>query len=295
MPHASNIPPDGDRASVLAATLQRLADASDQGSKKPRSGMTTAELVAEYRTTTPPQPATDIGSLTAAIHDFEAALPGWWWSVCVCSLTRDASCGPDIAGPDFDLLSVPKFDEGFHCDDPDGSLASSLRTVMAAALAAKADPNPATDQGRTAREVPGAPRDGLAPATRSVRRWDEDRGAYVYVDLPWNPLEHGLSLLRSAGAGNGAVSLGVAECAALASEIGRLRSEEEFHDTPAWQANERLNAQVDKLAQHGDRLRRALSAVTDHLCELEGGGDGLQCVQEARRLLAEGSGVSGVP
>jgi hypothetical protein len=56
-------------------------------------------------------------------------------------LSRHASCGPDIAGPDAYLLTPGDriFDAGFDCDDPDGTLASSLRNVvMAQALAAKA-------------------------------------------------------------------------------------------------------------------------------------------------------------
>lgn len=83
-------------------------------------------------------PPTDTQDLMAAICEFEAALPGWWWSVCVCSLTRDASCGPDVTGPDRGLLVWREFDEGFHCDDDSGTLASSLRDVMRQALEAKA-------------------------------------------------------------------------------------------------------------------------------------------------------------
>jgi hypothetical protein len=71
------------------------------------------------------------------IREFEAALPGWWWSICVCSVSRDASCGPDVAGPDADLLEDRTFDRGFHCDDRNGTLASSLRDVMAQALDAR--------------------------------------------------------------------------------------------------------------------------------------------------------------
>jgi hypothetical protein len=45
---------------------------------------------------------TDANDLIAAIQEFEAALPGWWWSIGSCGLTRDASCGPPRAmcGPD---------------------------------------------------------------------------------------------------------------------------------------------------------------------------------------------------
>lgn len=100
--------------------------------------MSLDEKMQEYRFSTPPQPVTDTGDLSAAIKEFEVALPGWWWSVCVCSLTRDASCGPDIAGPDYKLLNLKQFDQGFHCDDAEGTPASSLRDVMRQALEAKA-------------------------------------------------------------------------------------------------------------------------------------------------------------
>ena len=87
----------------------------------------------------PQQPATDTADLSAAIREFEAALPGWWWSVCVCSVSRDASCAPDRAGPDAALLDLDQFDAGFHRDDkrPNATLANSLREVMRQALAAK--------------------------------------------------------------------------------------------------------------------------------------------------------------
>lgn len=96
------------------------------------------DRMADYQAEHAPQPATDTAHLSSAIAEFEAALPGWWWSVCVCSLTRDASCGPDIAGPDAALLNIKVFDDGFHCDDDNGTLASSLRNVMEQALKAKA-------------------------------------------------------------------------------------------------------------------------------------------------------------
>lgn len=94
-------------------------------------------IMEKYRCDFPQQPATDTDDLAAAIKEFETALPGWWFSVCVCSRTRDASCGPDASGPDYRLLTNREFDEGFHCDDADGTLASSLRDVMRQALDAK--------------------------------------------------------------------------------------------------------------------------------------------------------------
>jgi hypothetical protein len=58
-------------------------------------------------------------------------------NLCV-SVSRDASCGPDVAGPDADLLQDRTFDRGFHGDDRNGTLASSLRNIMAQALEARA-------------------------------------------------------------------------------------------------------------------------------------------------------------
>lgn len=94
-------------------------------------------IIEKYRAEFPQQPVTDTDDLAAAIKEFETALPGWWFSVCVCSRTRDASCGPDMAGPDWRLLTNREFDSGFHCDDANGTLASSLRDVMQQALEAK--------------------------------------------------------------------------------------------------------------------------------------------------------------
>jgi|SRR6476660_3802836 hypothetical protein len=85
------------------------------------------------------QPKTDTDDLAAAIQEFETNLPGWWWSICSCSVSRDASCAPDLYGPDAHLLKLPLFDRGFHCDDRNGTVASSLRNVMHRAMAAKAD------------------------------------------------------------------------------------------------------------------------------------------------------------
>lgn len=84
-----------------------------------------------------------------AIEEFERRLPGWWWSIGICSVSADASCGPDIAGPDADLLDYESrvFDEGFDCDDRNGTLASSLCDVMKQALYMR-------DLARTGKHIP---------------------------------------------------------------------------------------------------------------------------------------------
>ncbi len=84
----------------------------------------------------------DTADLADAIKEFENALPGWWFSLGACSVSRDASCGPDRNGSDADLLKIKQFDEGFHFDDADGSLASSLRNVMHQAINARRQSKP---------------------------------------------------------------------------------------------------------------------------------------------------------
>lgn len=80
----------------------------------------------------------DTEDLASAIEEFEAALPGWWYSVGKCSVSCDASCGPDRQWADKALLKTPLFDEGFHTDlAPPATLADALRDVMAQGLAAR--------------------------------------------------------------------------------------------------------------------------------------------------------------
>lgn len=81
-----------------------------------------------------PQHKTD---LAMAIGEFERKLPGWWWSIGNCSVSRDASCGPDRSGPDADLLTRREFDAGFHCDSRDRDCAYALRNVIRRAVRAR--------------------------------------------------------------------------------------------------------------------------------------------------------------
>src|SRR3954451_21041135 len=87
-----------------------------------------------------PHDAASLADLQAAIMEFEKELAGWWYSLGICSVSRDASCGPDITGSDAALLKIRKFDNGFHCDDhhPNSTMADALRNAMAQALDAKA-------------------------------------------------------------------------------------------------------------------------------------------------------------
>ena len=81
---------------------------------------------------------TDTADFAQAVADFEAALPGFWWSVGQCSVGAHASCAVDGRGVQADLLAGVKqgqlFDAGFHCDTDGGSPAEALRDVMQQAL-----------------------------------------------------------------------------------------------------------------------------------------------------------------
>lgn len=81
----------------------------------------------------------------AVLGEFKRRLPGWWFNVGACSLSRHASCGPDREGPDRSLLpgignnGSRVFDDGFHADltDPAATIADALRDVMEQAIVAK--------------------------------------------------------------------------------------------------------------------------------------------------------------
>ena len=82
---------------------------------------------------------TNLEDMAVAVRDFEAALPGWWWSVGMCSVGAHASCAVDGNGAAAHLLEGVKpghpFDSGFHCDTEQGLPDEALRDVMRQALA----------------------------------------------------------------------------------------------------------------------------------------------------------------
>lgn len=77
--------------------------------------------------------------LEAAVTAFKKALPGWWFSVCECQVSCDASCGPTRESPDIGLIVADaQFDSGFHADlRQPSTLAEALSDVMEQALRAK--------------------------------------------------------------------------------------------------------------------------------------------------------------
>ena len=79
----------------------------------------------------------DLTSLAQAITEFELTLPGWWWEIGSCSISANAHCGPDILGPDAELIMHNE--KAFAGFSHQGSTcADALRGVMKDALKAKA-------------------------------------------------------------------------------------------------------------------------------------------------------------
>lgn len=77
-------------------------------------------------------------TISEAVATFERELPGWWWSIGVCSISAHASCGPDLNGCDVHLLEDKLFDEGFHRDaSQPAKVVDSLLDVMRQGLAAR--------------------------------------------------------------------------------------------------------------------------------------------------------------
>jgi hypothetical protein len=83
---------------------------------------------------------TNQDGLEAAILDFKRALPGWYYSVCECQVSCDATVAPTTDSADIDLIWEPgdRFDAGFRVDllQP-ATLAQALRVAMAEALEAR--------------------------------------------------------------------------------------------------------------------------------------------------------------
>jgi hypothetical protein len=78
--------------------------------------------------------------LEAAIAEFKAALPGWWFTVGECQMTADASCAPTTESPDIALIRLDRqFNDGFHAGLPQpATMAEALADVVRQALEAKA-------------------------------------------------------------------------------------------------------------------------------------------------------------
>jgi len=85
-------------------------------------------------------PATD---LEAAIAEFKAKLPGWYFSVCECQVSADATVAPTSESPDIQITyALPagsKWDEGFDVAlSQPATLADALRLATDEACAATA-------------------------------------------------------------------------------------------------------------------------------------------------------------
>lgn len=74
--------------------------------------------------------------LEEAIRRFKADLPGWWYSVCECQVSCDASCAPTSESEHIALVSRDNdFDAGFHINLAQPStLAEALYAVREMAI-----------------------------------------------------------------------------------------------------------------------------------------------------------------
>lgn len=71
--------------------------------------------------------------LEAAIATFKRELPGWWFMLCECQVSCDATCAPTTDSPHIDLIEEAgdKFDAGFSVDlRQPATLADALMSVL---------------------------------------------------------------------------------------------------------------------------------------------------------------------
>lgn len=77
--------------------------------------------------------------ITWAIAVFRHALPGWWFRVGLCTLTGDASIGPDFrsdVAPSKEIID--RYDDGFHADlEPGNGLQRCARALLHCTVQAK--------------------------------------------------------------------------------------------------------------------------------------------------------------
>jgi len=85
-----------------------------------------------------PANLTNTEKFAKAIQKFEELLPGWWWSVGMCTLGAHASCAIDGYSDKAELLNNVKsghqFDTGFHWDSTNELPHQALENVMNQAL-----------------------------------------------------------------------------------------------------------------------------------------------------------------
>lgn len=90
---------------------------------------------------TGPVLTSDVSDLPAAIERLRRELPGWYYRVCECQVSCDATIAPMADSPDADLIEHGNpFDVGFDCDlRQPSTLAEALNGAIDAALAARAE------------------------------------------------------------------------------------------------------------------------------------------------------------
>lgn len=66
----------------------------------------------------------------AALNIFLEKYPSWWYTIGVCDLSRDFTCGPQARSPEIKYAVIGNdFDDGFSSDSH-GSIEDAIHTVM---------------------------------------------------------------------------------------------------------------------------------------------------------------------
>lgn len=77
--------------------------------------------------------------LDGAVERLKRELPGWWWRVCECQVSIEASVAPTVESPHIDLIENggDDFDEGFEaCSVQPTTPAEMLHAAIDMALEA---------------------------------------------------------------------------------------------------------------------------------------------------------------
>jgi len=78
----------------------------------------------------------DVSDLDDAIAELREKLPGWWFTVGECSVSCDATVGPDAAYCPAWMLNDPELDAGIDGDlRQPSTMADALRNATGIALA----------------------------------------------------------------------------------------------------------------------------------------------------------------
>lgn len=101
--------------------------------------LSSAELKALSRVLGADVTVRHVADVREAAWLLNTVLPGWWFSVGLCTLSGDASIGPDFRAPNAPPKAViDKYDAGFHADlQPGDGLHRMARALLHCIVQAK--------------------------------------------------------------------------------------------------------------------------------------------------------------